>query len=276
MELLPEMVIMVKSSGVAISVPAVEKLRQKIPFAGPQTQAEELSLATLKKLLKENEKKAIIEEPWEAEKRESANVATIYRATVTPTGVYLFGPDQENKNRVLRKYPNHNDYFLRVLFADEDGQPVRYDPRISNDKIFNIRFRSVLITGINIAGRQYAFLGFSHSSLRSQTCWFMAPFLHNMRLLFDRLVIADLGDFSNIRSPAKCAARIGQAFSETPTTVPLTNSKITTMPDVERNGRVFSDGVGTFSMEILDKIWDALSNKHLVKPTCFQIRHSGE
>lgn len=88
-----------------------------------------------------------------------------------------------------------------------------------------------------------------------------------------RLLIYPI-DFSHIQSPAKCAARIGQTFSDTPVIVPLTGiPKV--IEDVERNGRVFSDGVGTFSESVLYEIWDALSSKRQVKPTVFQIRHGG-
>ncbi|RAL66283.1 hypothetical protein DID88_005953 [Monilinia fructigena] len=47
------------------------------------------------------------------------------------------------------------------------------------------------------------------------------------------------------------------------------------IPDVERNGRCFSDGVGTMSESLMHKIWDKLPNKNLMKPTCFQIRYRG-
>ncbi|KAI4158772.1 MAG: hypothetical protein LQ342_007167 [Letrouitia transgressa] len=66
------------------------------------------------------------------------------------------------------------------------------------------------------------------------------------------MVIKDLGDFSAIRSPAKCAARIGQAFSQTFSSVALSRSAIREIPDVKRNNRVFSDGVGAKGMISLD------------------------
>jgi hypothetical protein len=127
--------------------------------------------------LRENEDRAKREELYLgvlAGTTESDNTANIYRARVTPAGVYLHGPEPETKNRVLRKYNDHLEYFLRVQFCDEDGEQVRFDPRTSNDDIFYVRFKKVLEDGIDVACRNYGFLGFSHSSLRSQTCWFMA------------------------------------------------------------------------------------------------------
>lgn len=101
--------------------------------------------------------------------RTSQNVAIIHRAKVMPSGVHLHGPEPESNNRILRKYRGQHEYFLRVQFCDEDGQPVRFNPRISNEKIYHGRFKEVLRNGINIAGRVYKFLGFSHSSLRGES-----------------------------------------------------------------------------------------------------------
>lgn len=94
-----------------------------------------------------------------------------------------------------------------------------------------------------------------------------------MRL--DRHVIADLGDFSHIRSPAKCAARIGQAFSDSREVVKVDPRIVREIKDVERNGRVFSDGVGTFSMQFLEHMRDSLPYGFGHWPTCFQVRYKG-
>jgi hypothetical protein len=62
--------------------------------------------------------------------------------------------------------------------------PVRFNGRVSNEKIHRGRFADILLNGIHIADRKYDFLGFSHSSLRAQTCWFVAPFFHNGGLVW--------------------------------------------------------------------------------------------
>jgi hypothetical protein len=274
-----EIILMVQRSGVPITVSAIRKFFLEVPYRGPEAEAHEFHVDVLLQTLKENEERAKREELYMGglgAAAQSENTANIHRAFVTPTMIYLHGPEAETKNRVLRKYNDYHEYFLRVQFCDEDGEQVRYDPQTSNDSIFYERFKEVLEKGIDIAGRNYGFLGFSHSSLRSQTCWFMAPFVHNKELQLYQLVIANLGDFSRIHSPAKCAARIGQAFSDTPNTVPLGSIAVKRLPDIERNGRVFSDGVGTFSESVLEQIWDELPSKRLVKPTAFQIRLLGK
>lgn len=103
----------------------------------------------------------------------------------------------------------------------------------------------------------------------------MAPFTLNGELLHARLVISRLGDFSEIRSPAKCAARIGQAFSQTFSSITLAEKSIQIMDDVKRNGRVFSDGVGTCSELVMRKIWKEYVQSRELKPTVFQIRFAG-
>lgn len=120
------------------------------------------------------------------------------------------------------------------------------------------------------------FLGFSHSSLRTQTCWFMAPFTLDKEELRASVVISRLGDFSKIRSPAKCAARIGQAFSQTFSSVSLPKEAFRLIPEVERNKRVFSDGVGTCSDSVMRMIWKEYAQSSMLKPNVFQIRYAGK
>lgn len=275
--LLPEISRMVQRSGVRTTLHATRKLFSQIPYAGPETEAKELELKGLINLLARNEQSSQVElfySPDIADRHE--HMAQVYKATVTPTGTHFYGPDPEPKNRVLRKYSDHVHYFLRVTFVDEDGEAVRFDTDASNENIYHGRFKKVLGSAIYITGRRYEFLGFSHSSLRAQTCWFMAPFVQDNELLHARIVIAKLGDFSAIRSPAKCAARIGQAFSETSKTVRIRADAVTTIADIERSGRVFSDGVGTFSSSILHKLWKEYANSRALRPTLFQIRYAGK
>lgn len=169
-----------------------------------------------------------------------------------------------------------HSYFARVNFCDEDGGRIHYASNVSNDEVFDGVFKNILQNGFSIANQKYEYLGSSHSSLRTQSCWFVAPFFNEKGYHDAQHIIHDLGNFASIRSPAKCAARIGQAFSDTPNAIRLDKTVIVEeIPDVERNGRCFSDGVGTMSQSLMHKIWAQLPNKNLVKPTCFQIRYRG-
>lgn len=205
------------------------------------------------------------------------NLALIYRIIVTPSRITLHGPELEAKNRILRKFPQHHEFFARVQFCDENGQNLFYNGRINYSQIYQ-RYKHVLDNGIQLAGRRFTFLGFSSSSLRAHSVWFSAPFIdHYGRHQSYQVIMNELGDFSEIRCPARCAARIGQAFSETPFSISLEELDIVrNIPDVTSSdgSRVFSDGVGTLSQELVYRIWEEIPQSKAA-PTAFQIRYQG-
>ncbi|KAB8342826.1 hypothetical protein FH972_022424 [Carpinus fangiana] len=208
--------------------------------------------------------------------KKHTHLALIHKVIVTPCNLYLEGPELEAKNRVLRKYPRHAEHFIRVSFLDENQQNVQYETRLNRDDVFRSRFSKILDSSISICGRAYSFLGFSHSSLRTHQCWFMSPFLHDGTLQVPNQIIKNLGDFTAIRSPAKCAARIGQAFSDTTDSVKLgKDCRVTLLPDIERNGRCFTDGVGTISGLLLRDVWARFSRTNKQHATLLQIRQAG-
>ena len=105
----------------------------------------------------------------------------------------------------------------------------------------------------------------------------MAPFVSEGSLIAAQEIIKELGDFSEFRSPAKCAARIGQAFSDTANSVNIEPSQFQAATDVARNGRTFSDGVGTISYKLLRKVWKVYAPiAKNQRPTCLQIRFAGK
>lgn len=263
------------------SVKALKLLFNKIPYMTSFVEPNELDPFELLKQVAATEEELRRNTGRDGRYGESLSKrqAWVFKAMVTPTRVILSGPEAESKNRVLRMFHDRTDYFLRVTFTDEDGMDLSFNPRVSNDYVYD-HYRSVLKQGIEIAGRRFSFLGFSHSSLRSHSAWFMAPFVDNRMGRQDyATVLNSLGDFRDIRIPAKCAARIGQAFSETPYAVPLNENGIVIryIEDVKSSidqSRVFSDGVGTISMSALEEVWTAIPLS-LGSPTCIQIRLGG-
>lgn len=227
LRLIPKIRDIIDRSGEQVCASAIRKLFTQISYPSLEVDASDIEADTLVGWLEDNEtlslreqkiREAIFDDDSDAQtpglssltaETTSDNVVLIHRVKITPAGSLLNGPELETNNRVLRQFPKHHDYFLRVVFCDEDFTPVRQSFKVSHDRIFYGRFKNVLNEGITVAGRHYDFLGFSHSSLRMQTCWFMAPFVHGDTLMYARIVVRDLGDFSNIFSPAKCAARIG-------------------------------------------------------------------
>ena len=145
-----------KGKDAASVATSVQNLGFSLPYAGPETEASELSLQTLKDELLRTQDSAIWGEIYSAGQTTSyEHISSIHKATVTPAGIQLKGPEPETKNRVLRKYSAFMDYFLSVSFLDEDGEPIRIDRQTSGEEIFHGRFKKIFQRGINIAGRQY-------------------------------------------------------------------------------------------------------------------------
>lgn len=222
---------------------------------------------------------------FEDQEKKHESMAYVHKAMITPTGVFATGPFWEASNRVLREYSDFQDHFLRVSFCEEDGEQFMHEMRVTADRILQDKFLSRLDPTnedgkIVIAGRKFQFLGFSNSSLKSQTCWYMAPFECNGRVINPKILIESLGDFSEIRTPGRYAARIGQAFSDTIGSAYVQAGSEIRIDDVERTDqfgklRNFSDGIGKISMEMVQRIWKTSEQIELARPTVFQIRYAG-
>lgn len=136
LEFLPEIQKVHARSGASVATAAVRKLYTQIPYPGLEVEADEFNLQSLVGQLRSNEDQVKKEESVssvDGSFKTSENLAMIHRVMITPSGFYLYGPDPEPMNRVLRKYPKHHEFFLRVQFAEEDGEPVRFNPRVSNE-----------------------------------------------------------------------------------------------------------------------------------------------
>lgn len=193
---------------------ALRQLTRSLPVPGPDTYEQYTVDSLLAKFvdLTNSYDSNAPNNPYELVKKHQ-HINLVHRIVITPTKISLEGPDPEPTNRVLRKYPGHIDHFTRVVFCEEDGGSVRYEPKVSQRDIYDGRFRALLAKPIVIAGMAYDFFGFSHSALRSHSCWFMAAIPTGGSLFIASLVLKELGNFDKIRTPAKCAARIGQNFT---------------------------------------------------------------
>ncbi|KAF8542541.1 RNA dependent RNA polymerase-domain-containing protein [Trichophaea hybrida] len=223
---------------------------------------------------------------FEDQKKNHTHMAFIHRMMITPTGVFSYGPNWEASNRVLRQYSDYHDYFLRVSFCEEDGEQFQNEPRVNARRILTDQFLNRLDPApprkgaLVIAGRRFEFLGFSNSSLKSQTCWYMAPFEIEGRRMDAGTVVRSLGDFSQIRTPGRYAARVGQAFSDTIGSVLVDAENEVRISDIERNDstgklRNFSDGIGKVSGKMVERIWETSETIGKAMPTVFQIRYAG-
>ncbi|XP_042505199.1 RNA-dependent RNA polymerase 6-like [Macadamia integrifolia] len=211
--------------------------------------------------------------------------AEVRRLVITPTKAYCLPPEVELSNRVLRKYKNVVDRFLRVTFMDEGFQPLNsnvlsyYVAPIVRDITSNSfpqkttifkRVRAILIDGFYLCGRKYSFLAFSSNQLRDRSAWFFAE--------DESISVVDIrswmGKFTN-RNVAKCAARMGQCFSSTYATVEVPIKHVNPeLPDIERNGFVFSDGIGMLTPDLAVEVAEKLQLT-IYPPCAYQIRYAG-
>ena len=137
-------------------VQSVQNLCRDLPYAGPDTEALQLSVQCISECLVDAQQAISEGRSYSTGLAERYDhIASIHKVMVTPTGTYLYGPEPEVKNRVLRKYSAFLDYFISVSFAEEDGQSLRFDRYTSREEIYYGRFQKVLNGVINIAGRGY-------------------------------------------------------------------------------------------------------------------------
>ncbi|KAJ9065275.1 hypothetical protein DSO57_1021336 [Entomophthora muscae] len=193
--------------------------------------------------------------------------ARMRKVIVTPTRVCVLPPVLETTNRIIRHFNSVQDRFLRVVFADEDLQPMHSNSDENHHllkRIFN-----VMRMGLCIAGRDYSFLAFSSSQLREHSCWFFAD--------CDEVKVIDIhkwmGDFSSIHNVAKYAARMGLCFSSSRDAAKLRVEDLQEIPDIERNGFCFTDGVGKISQTLLNNIAHELELPTV--PSAIQFRMGG-
>ncbi|KAJ3553911.1 hypothetical protein NM688_g3369 [Phlebia brevispora] len=216
-----------------------------------------------------------------------------FHVTVTPSIVYTEGPFLEQTNRIIRKYPNHTQHFLRVNFTDEERLQYRFDRKVDGRTFIQRRFGGIMIDGLWIAGRHFVFLAYSLSGLKFHSVWFINEFdavdsFGRKQHVCRESIIRDLGSFDNLEHdpqlmycPARYAARISQAFTATEAAVTLDPEEVLMEDDIyDFSGRSFTDGVGVMSSEVATEIWEQLRAAGRRRrtgpcPRAFQIRFGG-
>ncbi|KAL0342810.1 UNVERIFIED_CONTAM: RNA-dependent RNA polymerase 2 [Sesamum calycinum] len=184
------------------------------------------------------------------------NVMSCHRVLVTPSKIYCLGPELETSNYIVKNFASYASDFLR---------PYRTD-------IYR-RILSVLRDGIVIGDKNFQFLAFSASQLRSNAVWMFAS--------NDHVKAEDIrewmGCFNKIRSISKCAARMGQLFSSSMQTLEVHPRDYDLIPDIEVTTDgvkyCFSDGIGKISYAFAKDIARKLGLPHI--PSAFQIRYGG-
>ncbi|OQR94586.1 RNA-dependent RNA polymerase [Achlya hypogyna] len=213
---------------------------------------------------------SLIQSRPEPERPDPPGALRVRRVLVTPLRIVAEVPDIDVSNRVLRTYKKHLDRFVRVSFVDEAFGTVH---QAKNDGDIAARLREIVHNGFYLAGELFIFLGYSNAQLRSQSCWFYCPSQYDRPVPTVNEIYASLGNFREIPTAGKRGARLGQAFSGTTSAVTVPASHTIALPDVERNGFCFSDGVGTIAPALAESVAAALKLSEV--PSAFQIRYAG-
>jgi len=182
--------------------------------------------------------------------------------TFTPTRMILEGPYATQSNRVIRKYTGYEDFFVRVDFRDEDRLQFRWAREVDGAPFLNDRVGGILKAGFELGGRRFEFLAYSSSALREHAVWFMNPFSHpQYGWVNSESIRESLGNFKDtdlLKCPSKYAARLAQAFTATDPSVKISRDQWENVPDLGQKPYLHTDGVGTISKQLGDKIWEAL------------------
>lgn len=205
----------------------------------------------------------------------SENYVILRSAVVKPSSLVLNSPCVELTNRVLRKYRDHSDRFLRVRFEDDEQRGfsrINATRLKTMDGVLSRIYRAVTC-GITIGDRHFEFLAFGNSQLREHGAYFFAS-LPNLTAGHIR---AWMGRFDKEQIIAKHAARIGQCFSTTKAIRSVTFStvrEVDLIEDVKIGGYNFTDGVGKISRFHAETIARELGLRRET-PSVFQFRMGG-
>ncbi|KAJ2933930.1 hypothetical protein H1R20_g3155, partial [Candolleomyces eurysporus] len=208
--------------------------------------------------------------------------------TFTPTRMILEGPYPTQSNRIIRKYSKHSDHFIRVDFRDEDRLPYRWDRSVDPTAFLQSRVGGILKGGFFLGGRHFEFLGYSNSGLREHEVWFMFPIdcfsttTGETVRVDGQYIWNEIGDFHGtllMKQPSKYAARIAQAFTSTESSTSIDRLEWEEVEDLGQKPYLFTDGAGTISKNLGDRIWKELCKdgrrSNSIQPSVYQIRFLG-
>ena len=180
-------------------------------------------------------------------------------------------------NRAVASFPP--DRFVTISFADfrlrvpltNSGQKNGTQPataRESSDYVVRLLRAGIILNHVH-----YNFYGHSNSQLKSRSCFLIADSKLNVQQM-----IENLGDFTKMKTVAKKSKRIGLLFSSAPVAMNLDPARCQDIPDIEKDGYIFTDGCGIisahFAHELARKSKITFRNRRYT-PSVFQIRYRG-
>ncbi|GAB1312244.1 hypothetical protein MFIFM68171_02454 [Madurella fahalii] len=200
--------------------------------------------------------------------------ALVRKVTVTPTNIYFNTPTVEATNRVVRRYNQVQELFLRVQFTDEllEGR-IKAGEADRHDELFTRIYR-IMLHGIRMGKWHWRFLAFGNSQIREHGAFFFCqPDEGDENAVTCDSICRWMGNFNHISVVAKLAARLGQCFSSTRLLNCISSPKIVKIPDVEKGEYCFTDGVGKISPMLSQLVSDAWGLHSA--PSAFQFRMGG-
>ncbi|WVQ95053.1 hypothetical protein IAU59_002145 [Kwoniella sp. CBS 9459] len=204
-----------------------------------------------------------------------SHLVLIRTVLVTPTRVLVGPPQQEPQNSVTRRYKDRIDAIIRVQFADEEdrlfaGDKVKQADNLRPDVGIMARVRRALQHGLVIGGQTYLPVASSASQQKEHAIWFI-----NNRIIDGLELRTWMGNVAET-VVAKHSARMGLPFSTT-RSVEMNITIGPQLPDVERNGRTFTDGVAMAGADVLRQAAFALGEKRGLNatPSAIQFRLGG-
>ena len=176
-----------------------------------------------------------------------------------------------------------NDHIEKDWTIEEKGKTNRFMHKYGHDRLvmmaFDINIRAsvvqkILLSEVRINGEIYNFLGCSSNGLKNRKCFMWRDSADEADA-----VIAENGNFSEIKPVSKRMARIGLLFSSvTITDIVISETQIIKEDDLEDNGKVFSDGCGGIGKYLAKHIYTEVKETEDVLnyiPAVYQIRLQG-
>ncbi|CAM4756921.1 unnamed protein product [Rotaria magnacalcarata] len=201
----------------------------------------------------------------------SRNMAYAPSVTITPTCVLVKPLKLAKTNRIIRESKFGGPFnFCLVEIREETGETLQ------TNYFSSLRWKidNYLCDGFKLTNdRIYRHLHHSQSQLKDKQYWFYWHDAKNKTNISFDDAYAWMGDFTNERVVAKHSARIAQCFTSSEATIRVPTEKTEIIDDIERNGYIFTDGVGTFSSRLRDEICDLMGFRR--KFSVMQIRYGG-
>ncbi|WKX88002.1 hypothetical protein Q1695_007983 [Nippostrongylus brasiliensis] len=214
------------------------------------------------------------------------------KLVITQTRIIYVIPETIMGNRALRSAEDQETKMIRVVFRDDDNQPMR--PSKMSGHLIKKTLEKYFKEGLIVAGRIFLLFGSSNSQMRDFGVYFMESGTRSQLRMYRKrggtspsleclidIAREEFGRFTGLESIPKMIARFGQCFTQTKKTkTPLRRNEYAFWHDFiggnNRNGKeyTFSDGVGMISQSFAVEIAKDL-NLGTCVPSCFQFRFRG-